>query len=354
MDERFARRIGGSVAESVAESVARRVVGDGARPGQLICPSLVGWLRFWGVAALLSGWFAGGVLGQESGSSAVAASQLFDLWPAESGERLPGDPADFSLPPEGDTSGPDGGRVAGRPVIRLGNVSRPQVEVFHPSGGVSGRGAVVICPGGGYHILAYDLEGTEVASWLNSLGLTAVVLKYRVPARPGDERWRAAVIDAQRAVSWTRQQAGDWGVDPQKIGILGFSAGGHAAALVGSDLERQYPAVDGVDQVSSRPDFSLLIYPGYLAEGGELSPLLRESQRFPPTFLVHTHDDRVTPLSSLTFAAHLHKLGVPVELHLYRAGGHGYGLRETELPVTRWPKAAAEWLRGLSLVTDSP
>lgn len=352
MDERFAGRIGGGVA--VAEPVARRVARDGARPRQLICPSLVGLVRFWGAVAMFSGLVVGVASGQESSPAAAIAGRVFDLWPGDRTDPLPGEPADFSLPPEGDTSGPDGGRVAGRPVIRLGNVSRPQVEVFHPSDGVPGRGAVVICPGGGYHILAYDLEGTEVASWLNSLGLTAVVLKYRVPARPGDERWRAAVIDAQRAVSWTRQQAGAWGVDPQKIGILGFSAGGHAAALVSSDLERQYPAVDGVDQVSSRPDFSLLIYPGYLAEGGELSPLLRESQQFPPTFLVHTNDDRVTPLSSLTFAAHLHKLGVPVELHLYRAGGHGYGLRETELPVTRWPKAAAQWLRGLSMVPGSP
>jgi len=346
MDIGSEARVKGGVMEGLA----------GERVGRLSSVRRGGrWgVRLGGVLALLSGLWAVVAVGQESLPAGGSVGQCFDLWPEAWVGRLPGDPADFSLPPEGDTSGLSGGQVAGRPVIRLGNVSRPQVEVFHPLDGVVGRGAVVICPGGGYHILAYDLEGTEVAGWLNSVGLTAVVLKYRVPARPGDERWRVAVSDAQRAVSWTRQQAAEWGVDPQKIGILGFSAGGHAAALVSSGLERQYPLIDAVDQVSCRPDYSLLIYPGYLAEGGELIPRLRESSQFPPTYLVHTHDDPVTPLSSLTFAAHLHKLAVPVELHLYRAGGHGYGLRETELPVTRWPRAATEWLRGLSVVADSP
>lgn len=322
------------------------------------------WVCFWGVVVVCSGVRVGEAVGQSetqaadptaAAAAAVAPrGEIFDCWPQIWLGRLPGDPADLDLPPEGDTSGPTGRLVAGRPVIRLGNVIRPQVEVFHPPGGAVGRGAAVICPGGGYHILAYDLEGTEVAAWLNSLGMTAVVLKYRVPARAGEERWRAAVIDAQRAMSWTRQQAAEWGVDPQKVGILGFSAGGHAAALVSSGLERQYEELDGVDQVSCRPDFSLLIYPGYLVEGGELSPQLRESSQFPPTFLVHTHDDPVTPLSSLTFAAHLHKLAVPVELHLYQAGGHGYGLRATDMPVTGWPRAAAEWLKGLSKAAGSP
>jgi acetyl esterase/lipase len=269
-----------------------------------------------------------------------------DLWPQSLAESLPGDPAGFSLPPEGDTSTAASDQVAGRPVVRLGNVSRPQIEIFRPIRPSADRAAIVILPGGGYHILAYDLEGTEVARWLNERGMTAVLLKYRVPARPGPERWRVAVTDAQRAIGLVRHHAADWDLDPDRIGVLGFSAGGHAAAVASSELGRQYPSVDAVDELSCRPNFSLLIYPGYLVDrdGGQLSPLLAAAGRFPPTFLVHAQDDPVTPLSSLVFAMHLQKLGVPVELHLYREGGHGYGLRLTERPVTRWPEVAGVWL----------
>ena len=272
---------------------------------------------------------------------------VLDLWPVVSRGPLPGDPAEFSLPPEQDTSTPESNQVAGRSVIRLGNVSVPQIAVYRPEKPADSRAAVIICPGGGYHILAYDLEGTEVAQWLNGRGITAIVLKYRVPARPGPDRWKAAVIDTQRALSLTREHANEWGLDPEKIGVLGFSAGGHAAAVSSSEIGRQYEPVDQADELGCRPNFSLLIYPGYLAEGEQLSPLLAGAGRFPPTFLVHAQDDPVTPLSSLTFATHLQKLGVPAELHLYREGGHGYGLRPTDLPVTRWTEAAAVWLERL-------
>jgi acetyl esterase/lipase len=261
--------------------------------------------------------------------------------------KLPGEPAEFSLPPESDTSTEKSDLVAGRTVIRLGNVSQPQMAIYRPSKPSRHRAAVVICPGGGYHILAYDLEGTEVAEWLVERGITAIVLKYRVPARPGPDRWKAAVIDTQRALSLARQHAEQWNLDPTKIGVLGFSAGGHAAAVVSSDHGRQYQGVDDADQHSCRPDFSCLIYPGYLVEDDQLSPLLSKGGQYPPTFLVHAQDDPVTALSSLTFATHLQKLGVPVELHLYREGGHGYGLRRTEFPVTRWTEPANDWLERL-------
>jgi len=277
------------------------------------------------------------------------AAQVLDLWPESLRGRLPGDPADWSLPPEGDTSAADAQRIAERPVVRLGNVAWPQLEIFRPAAGTESGAAVLICPGGGYHILAYDLEGTEVAQWLRSLGITAIVLKYRVPARPGPERWRVAVTDTQRALSLVRAHAQQWGVDAEKIGILGFSAGGHAAAVASSGLERQYDAVDEHDQVACHPDFSLLIYPGYLVAAGSrrLTPPLDQAQDFPPTFLVHAHDDPVPAIGSLTFATQLQKLEIPVELHLYAEGGHGYGIRPTSLPVTGWPAAAEAWLRRL-------
>lgn len=285
-------------------------------------------------------------------TSESSAPIVLDLWPENSRGKLPGDPVEFSLPPEQDTSTSDSDQVAGRSLIRLGNVARPQVAVYRPSKPSSSRAAVVICPGGGYHILAYDLEGTEVAEWLTARGITAIVLKYRVPARPGPDRWKAAVIDTQRAISLVREKAAEWDLDANKIGLLGFSAGAHAAAVASSEIGRQYEPVDQIDELACRPAFSLLIYPGYLSEGDQLSPLLAGAGRFPPTFLVHAQDDPVTPLSSLTFATHLQKLGVPAELHLYREGGHGYGLRRTEFPVTRWTEPAEQWLD--RLLTDLP
>lgn len=272
---------------------------------------------------------------------------VMDLWPENLSGRLPGDPNDFTLPDEADTSTAQSDLVAGRSLIRLGNVSKPQIAVYRPAQPNASRAAVVICPGGGYHILAYDLEGTEVAEWLVEQGLTAIVLKYRVPARPGPDRWKAAVIDTQRALSLTQQKADEWNLDSTRIGVLGFSAGGHAAAVTSSEIGRQYDVVDKTDEFGCRPAFSLLIYPGYLADGDELSPLLRNAGQYPPTFLVHAQDDPVTPLNSLTFAAHLQKLGVPLELHLFREGGHGYGLRRSEFPVTGWPEPAAQWLARL-------
>ncbi|MBL8890622.1 MAG: alpha/beta hydrolase [Planctomycetaceae bacterium] len=280
-------------------------------------------------------------------ASKLPSPIVMDLWPESLNGRLPGDPADYKLPEEADTSTEQSDRVAGRTVIRLGNVSLPQVAVYQPPQPNSSRAAVVICPGGGYHILAYDLEGTEVAEWLVKQGVTAIVLKYRVPARPGPDRWKAAVIDAQRALSLTRQKAKEWNIDPNRIGILGFSAGGHAAAVASSEIGRQYDVVDEADKMDCRPTFSLLIYPAYLAEGDELSPLVGNAGQYPPTFLVHAQDDPVTPLNSLTFATHLQKLGVPLELHLFREGGHGYGLRRTDFPVTGWPEPATQWLSRL-------
>ncbi len=274
---------------------------------------------------------------------------VIDLWPAEMKGKLPGDPEGLQLPPEGDTSNEQSNQVAGRPVIRTGNVSWPQVAVYRPAVPNHQRAAVIVCPGGGYHILAYDLEGTEVAQWLNSIGVTAIVLKYRVPARPGQNRWTVAVNDTQRALSMTRHHAEEWNIDPERIGVLGFSAGAHAAAVSSSEIGRQYSEVDAIDQQHCRPNFSLLIYPGYLLQGddGQLNDLLRNGGKYPPTFLVHAQDDPVTPLSSLAFATHLKKSEVPVELHLYQEGGHGYGLRPTELPVTKWPAAATAWLSRL-------
>ena len=274
---------------------------------------------------------------------------LIDLWP----DKPPG----FQIEggPERDTSGPDSNKVAGRHVIRLGDVSRPQLHVYQPSADKRNGTAVVICPGGGFNILAWDLEGTEVAEWLNGLGVTAAVLKYRVPTAKHDPNWLPPAQDAQRAVSLVRSRAAEWGVDPSKVGLLGFSAGGRTAAMASAHSgKRLYEPADAADTGSVRPDFVVLIYPGYLADdAGNLRDDLPITKDSPPAFLVHAYDDRVTPRSSVAYFLALKDAGVPAELHIYDSGGHGYGLRPTAQPVTHWPDRCEEWMRSRGLLGDS-
>ena len=175
-----------------------------------------------------------------------------NVWPG----KPPGDTKE--LPPEADQTKPEDRLIAGRRIIKLGNVSTPQLTVYRPAKSKDTGAAVVICPGGGHNILAYDLEGTEVAEWLNEIGVTGIVLKYRVPGRDPEKRWFAAVQDAQRAMSLVRSKASEWGLDPKRIGLLGFSAGGQVAGLVSIFEQRQYELLDDVDKVSSRPDFAVL------------------------------------------------------------------------------------------------
>ena len=269
---------------------------------------------------------------------------VIDLWPGD----VPGPPAKVDGA-ERDFTKADDRLIAGERIIKLGNVSTPQMHVYLPAKKKAHGGAVVICPGGGFSILAWDLEGTEVAQWLNELGFAAVVLKYRVPTRQhGDPgKWEGPVMDAQRALSIARAGAVRWNLDAERIGILGFSAGGETAAHAALKKgERLYDAVDKSDEASCAADFALLIYPGGLADNeGELKEALKVDDSSPPMFFAHAADDRVTCLSSTALFTALKKAGVPAELHIWAAGGHGYGLRPTEMPVTRWPDRAEAWLR---------
>jgi acetyl esterase/lipase len=278
-------------------------------------------------------------------SSAVAAAEptIVKLWPG----KPPGDEG-LKVPPEADLTKPEDKLIAGRRIIKLGNVSEPTLAIFRPAKEKDTGTAVVICPGGGHRILAYDLEGTEVADWLNTLGVTGIVLKYRVPARSKEKTYLAAVQDAQRAMSLTRSRASEWGIDAKRIGILGFSAGGETAALATLFPDRQYSATDDVDKVPSRPDFAVLVYPAYLVEQRDPTKLrddVRVTKEAPPTFLVHAFDDGVTAENSVVLYLALKKAGVASELHVFDRGGHGYGLRPTEMPVTAWPQRCEEWLK---------
>src|SRR5690348_11715580 len=281
-------------------------------------------------------------------SYAAEPTQVLALWPG----AAPGDKE--TLGPEQDQTKPSDGMVAGKPVIRLGNVSHPTISVYQPPSGKRNGAAVVVCPGGAYQILALDLEGTEVCDWLNSEGITAVLLKYRVPKRPGLEKHTAALQDAQRALGLVRQHAKDWGIDPKKIGLLGFSAGGHLAALASNQCEpRSYPAVDDADSISCRPDFTVLIYPAYLTlkeEDDRLAPEFHLTADTPPAFIAMAEDDPVRVENALFYAAALKKAKVPFELDIYPTGGHGYGLRPAKDLVTTWPKRAADWMRSRGLL----
>jgi acetyl esterase/lipase len=264
------------------------------------------------------------------------------LWP----DTPPGDTRHFGE--EHDTTKPGDNLIAGKRLIRLANVSAPTLQVYQPPAGSATGAAVIVCPGGAYHILAMDLEGTEVCEWLNSIGVTGILLKYRVPRREGREKHEAPLQDAQRALRLARHRAADWGIDPNRIGVLGFSAGGHLAAALSTRPERTYPKIDDADVEMSRPNFSVLVYPGYLTiqeNNDKVAEELHVSAETPPTFMVMTQDDPVRVANVLHYALALDAAKVPIELHIYPTGGHGYGLRRTENPVTAWPDRVADWLK---------
>lgn len=268
---------------------------------------------------------------------------VMDLWH----DAIPGPPA-VTDGAEADFTKPTDNLVAGKRIIKLGNVSRPQMHVYLPEADRANGGSVVICPGGGFSILAWDLEGTEVAEWLNDLGFAAIVLKYRVPTRQhqSPDNWEGPVMDTQRALSIARSHATQWKLDPNRMGVLGFSAGGNTAAMAAvKNGERLYQGTDKQDEAPCNVNFAILIYPAWLAEDdGSLKSEYAVSKDSPPMFFVHAADDRVTCQSSVAMFSALNRVGVPAELHVYPTGGHGYGLRPTDQPVTHWPKQAATWL----------
>lgn len=274
----------------------------------------------------------------------IAADRVAEpLWPGS----VPGETG--KLPPEADVNKPTDPLIAGRAIIKLGNVSTPTMTIYAPDPAKKTGATVLVCPGGGYSILAIDLEGTEVCEWLNSIGVTAVLLKYRVPVRADLQKHVPPLQDAQRALGLIRSRAGELGIDPNRIGVLGFSAGGHLATMLSNHhSKRMYPPVDAADDVSCRPDFAVLIYPGYLVEKEnptKLSPEIKiAAGATPPTFLMMAQDDPVRVENVLYYYLALQQAGVPAELHVYPKGGHGYGLRRTKDLATTWPDRVGEWM----------
>jgi acetyl esterase/lipase len=278
----------------------------------------------------------------------IAEVKVIELWPT----GAPGEKG--NLGEEKDTTKPSDNLVAGKRLIRLGNVSKPTISIYRPPADKDTAAAVLVCPGGGYNILAMDLEGTEVCEWLNSIGVTGVLLKYRVPKREGLERHTAPLQDAQRAMGLIRQNAAAWKLDSKRIGVLGFSAGGHLAAAASCNYERRsYPPVDDADAQNCRPDFAVLVYPAYLtvkADADRVAPELPITTNTPPTFITISMDDPVRVENAMFYSLALKEAKVPVELHVYAKGGHGYGLRRTQEPVTTWPERLSDWMQSRGIL----
>jgi acetyl esterase/lipase len=289
-------------------------------------------------------------------------------WQPEAGHRQmpiwPGaapDAQSVTGPETSTTTGAKSNLVAGKPWLYVERVSRPTMTVYSPTGKNTGA-AVVVFPGGGYWILAMDLEGTEVCDWLTAKGITCVLLKYRVPGngqKPQSGPYPKspmALEDAQRTVGLVRHHAAEWHIDPHKIGVLGFSSGGHLAAAISTHFERRlYPAVDAADNKSCRPDFAVALYPGHLwigSEKFELNPDVPVTSQTPPTFLLQAENDPVdTVNNSMVYYIALKRAGVPAEMHLFAEGKHAFGLRPTELPITRWPGLVETWLGTLGMLS---
>ncbi|MGI8970145.1 MAG: alpha/beta hydrolase [Dehalococcoidia bacterium] len=277
--------------------------------------------------------------------------QVIDVWPGEV-------PDDYGTIGEETFRAPWSEEAKG--AKWLTNVTKPTLTLYPAAREKNTGAAMLICPGGGYWNLAWDLEGEEVAAWLNSLGVTGILLKYRVPRRPGQPEKLPApgpLQDAQRAVSLARSQAAAWGIDPGRIGMIGFSAGAHLTAATATQFDqRSYEPLDAIDQVSCRPDFTVLAYPGYLGENDSelLAPSFRIPAGTPPFFLVHASDDCVARVeNSVVMFLTLKRAGISAELHVYAAGGHGFGVRPSDRPVSTWPERCAGWLRDQRVLRPS-
>ena len=256
--------------------------------------------------------------------------EMIYLWP----EKVPGEMKE-KQPPVFAASEND-------KIIRYSEVTNPAVEVFLPDPAIKNGSAVIVCPGGGYQILAYDLEGTEIAAWLNRLGYTAFVLQYRIP-----DKKAGALQDVQRAIRIIRNNSKKWDIDPEKIGVMGFSAGGSLSARASTLFnKRTYTPVDKSDSLSCRPSFTMLIYPAYLDQGPNLTltPELELSKEVPPVFIFQTADDPYGN-SALVMAGALRNGKLSVELHILNTGGHGYGLRPGKIAAETWPILAEKWLK---------
>jgi len=289
-------------------------------------------------------------------ASPAAPPIVVDLWPGAT-------PGDIGI------KGEEKSRIVQSPLVGptrlITNVSKPTLTIYSPPKDKNNGTAMLICPGGGYWDLYWELEGEEVVAWLNSQGMTGIILKYRVPRRPGEVRGEpppGPLLDAQRAVSLVRSRAAEWGIHPDRIGMVGFSAGGHLVFATATNFDqRKYEPIDAVDQVSCRPDFGVLCYSGYLKakDKDEISPGLRIPPNTPPILLAHASDDSekvggsIPENSAVMFMA-LKRAGAPVELHIFANGNHDFGVRQNDKLTSSWTQLCINWLRSFGLLKERP
>lgn len=285
-----------------------------------------------------------------------AGTKQVPLWP----HGAP-DMAGFALPPEHRETSTNPHRFEGRPVTGVFNVSTPTLTLFRPGRPGSGA-AMLVFPGGGFQVLAIDLEGTEICDWMTAKGIICILVKYRVPKTDtygdGDCHCQVtpkvlrALQDAQRAIRTVRARAAEFGVNPAKIGVIGFSAGGYLVAQTSNIFTPAYRPVDAIDRVSSRPDFAIAAYPGHLCmRDTGFNPTIRVTKRTPPTFIVQNWDDRTDAVCNSTmYARALDAAGVPAEVHLFAKGDHAFALRRTGHPVDMWPSLAERWLHEIGIL----
>jgi len=297
------------------------------------------------------------ILALPIGSQVLAAAEplVVDVWP--------GKPADDNAAKIGKEHFRDlivNGKpytVDGKPTKWLTNVTKPTLTIYKPAREKNTGVAMLICPGGGYHNLGWDVEGTEIAEWLNSIGITGIILKYRCPRRPGDAQGvppAGPLKDAQRAVSLVRSRAKEFGVDANKIGMVGFSAGGHLVGATCTNFEkRSYEAIDDVDRVSCRPDFGIMCYSGYFKVGDGLTPTVKTPKGTPPLFFVHASDDTVSEVEhSVAFYLALKRAKIDCEMQIFAAGGHGFGVRPGS-PCHGWTRTCIDWLKNRGILKES-
>jgi acetyl esterase/lipase len=271
------------------------------------------------------------------------------IWPGAVPDAVPAQKLESVVPANG-----HGGWM------QINDVSQPTMTVY-PAKGMNTGAAVVVFPGGGFRVLAIDLEGTEICDWLTSRGITCVLLKYRVPG--GNDYWNdkcqcritpkipRALQDAQRAIKLVRSKASELNVKPGKIGVIGFSAGGYLVAQTSNIMVPTYRSVDAVDKLSSRPDFAIALYPGHLCRAGKFDSSIHVTKETPPTFLLQAWDDPVDPIcNSILYASALNQAGVSAEVHFFAKGGHAFGLRDKEHPVANWPSLVESWLKEVGVL----
>ena len=277
------------------------------------------------------------------------AQQTLPLWPN-------GNPEPSKVVgPETDPTTDANRIVSGKVAIRVTNISHPTLTVYSPPAARNTGAAALVLPGGSYIRLSWNVEGTEVCDWLNSIGMTCILVKYRVPEASHYPESVEDLEDAQQAMRLTRAHAADWHLDPNRIGVIGFSAGAHLAAVLSTHPDFQGTNVPP-STIDARPNFQMILYPGWLSGADrKVAPAVQPAAQIPPTFLVQAENDFTAQVeTSLVYFQALKDAKVPTELHIFAEGGHGFGLRPTNLPISHWPLLAETWLHTIHILGPTP